>query len=145
VASVVVLHAAARAAGLSEFDDLELVGFLLTPGRPPMPTVTRSTSTPHPVVIAPEIRAVSFSTATIRSGRVVVAKIDCSGIRPQDVRCESTRPGFVVEVLPNRTRQGRFVILAVRIHRELGTPRSLCLLRFSAGSSGAMASLTVLA
>ena len=102
------------------------------------------TTTPSPAAITPEIRGVSFSTATIRSGRVAVAKIDCSGIRPQDVRCEATQSGFVAEVLPNRTRQGRFVILAVRIHRQLGTPRGLCLLRFSAGTASALASLTVL-
>lgn len=95
--------------------------------------------------IVPEIRSVSFSTATIRTGRVAVAKIDCSGIKPQDLRCEATRPGFIVEVLPDRTRQGRFVILAIRIHRQLGTPRSLCLLQFSAGSTNTLASLTVLA
>jgi hypothetical protein len=110
-----------------------------------MHAVTHS-SNPKPVAlgVAPEIRAVSFATATIRTGRVAVAKIDCSGIRPQDVRCESARAGFVVEVLPSRARQGRFVILAIRIHRQLGTPRSLCLVRFSAGPLSSLASLTVL-
>jgi hypothetical protein len=110
-----------------------------------MHAVTRSSS-PHPVMpgVAPEIRAVSFSTATIRTGRVAVAKVDCSGIRPQDVRCESARAGFVVEVLPNRTRQGRFVIIAIRIHRQLGTPSGLCLVRFGAGPASSLASLTVL-
>lgn len=109
-----------------------------------LPVTHSAPPIPSPVAIAPEIRAVSFSTATIRTGRVAVAKIDCSGIRPQDVRVEATRPGYVVEVLPSRTRQGRFVILAVRIHRQLGTPRSLCLLRFAAGPASALASLTVL-
>lgn len=117
-----------------------------------MLAVTRSsTPAPFPAASTPaastpqaEIRAVSFSAATIRTGRVVVAKIDCTGVRPQDVRCESARPGFVAEVLPIRARQGRFVILAVRIHRGLGTPRGLCLLRFRAGSASSLASLTVL-
>ena len=110
-----------------------------------MLAVTRSPHTSAtPAAIAPEIRGVSFSTATIRTGRVAVAKIDCTGIRPQDVRCEVARPGFTVEVLPDRTKQGRFVILAIRIHRQLGTPRSLCLLRFSAGQASALASLTVI-
>jgi len=110
-----------------------------------MPAVTRtSISNPQYLAVVPEIRAVSFSTATIRSGRVAVAKIDCSGIRPRDVCCEPARPGFTVELLPNRIRQGRFIILAVRIHRQLGTPRALCLLRFSGGSASALASLTVL-
>jgi hypothetical protein len=110
-----------------------------------MLAVTRiSIPNPQYLAVVPEIRAVSFSTATIRSGRVAVAKIDCSGIRPQDVCCEAARPGFTVETLPNRTRQGRFIILAVRIHRQLGTPRALCLVRFSAGSASASASLTVL-
>lgn len=109
-----------------------------------MLTVTRpSTASPALSTFA-EIRAVSFSTATIRSGRVVVAKIDCTGIRPHDIRCESVSPGFSAEVLPNRARQGRFVILAIRIHRELGTPRGLCLLRFSAASTSSLGSLTVL-
>lgn len=103
-----------------------------------------TSSTPSPITIASEIRAVSFSTATIRTGRVAVAKIDCTGIRPRDVRVEATRPGFSVEVLPTRARHGRFIILAVRVHRQLGTPRGLCLLRFSAGSASASASLTVL-
>jgi hypothetical protein len=111
-----------------------------------MLAVTRtSIPTPSSFTIVSEIRAVSFSTATIRSGRVAVAKVDCSGIRPRELRVEATRPGFVVEVLPHRARHGRFVILAVRIHRQLGTPRGLCLLRFSAGSVSASASLTVLA
>jgi hypothetical protein len=109
-----------------------------------MLAVTHSTSGPHALAIPPEIRGVSFATATLRSGRVAVAKIDCTGIRPQDVRCEATSPGFTLEVLPNRARQGRFVLLAIRIHRELGTPRSLCLVRFGAGSASARASITVL-
>lgn len=110
-----------------------------------MLAVNRVTSSkPSPVAIASEIRAVSFSTATIRTGRVAVAKVDCTGIRPRDVRVEATRPGFSVEVLPNPARHGRFVILAVRVHRHLGTPRGLCVLRFSAGSASASASLTVL-
>jgi hypothetical protein len=110
----------------------------------PMLAVNRlSTSRPSTIAIASEIRAVSFSTATIRTGRVAVAKVDCTGIRPRDI-CVEARPGFTVEVLPTRARQGRFVILAVRIHRQLGTPRGLCLLRFSAGSLSASASLTVL-
>jgi hypothetical protein len=110
-----------------------------------MLTVAPPTSASPTLGIVPEIRAVSFSTATIRSGRVAVAKVDCTGIRPHDVRCEAAQPGFVVEVLPRRARQGRFVIIAVRIHRQLGTPRSLCLVRFHAGSATALASLTVLA
>lgn len=112
-----------------------------------MLAVTRPSSNPSSssLGIVTEIRAVSFSTATIRTGRVAVAKVDCSGIKPQDLRCEATRPGFTVEVLPDRTRQGRFVLLAIRIHRQFGTPRSLCLLRFSAGPTTALASLTVLA
>ncbi|MCH9687896.1 MAG: hypothetical protein K0V04_41080 [Deltaproteobacteria bacterium] len=73
-----------------------------------------------------------------------MAKIDCSGLAPEQVLCESTSPGFTVEVLPTRTRQGRFVILGIRIHRSLGTPRSLCLIRFYSGSQSARASLTVL-
>lgn len=111
-----------------------------------MLAVTHSSSAKSlPLAVEPEIRAVSFSTATIRSGRVAVAKIDCTGVRPQDLRCESERAGFVVEVLPDRARQGRFLIVAIRIHRQLGTPRSLCLLRFTAGSTSSLASLTVLA
>lgn len=104
-----------------------------------------STPTPQSPAIAPEIRGVSFSTATIRTGRVAVAKVDCTGIRPYDVRCEAASSGFTVEMLPNRARQGRFILIAVRIHRHLGTPRGLCLLRFSAGSVSTQASLTVLA
>jgi len=102
-------------------------------------------TTSQPVAVAPEIRAVSFTTATIRTGRVAVAKIDCTGVRPQDVRCEPSRPGFTVEVLPRRARQGRVVLIAIRIHRQLGTPRGLCLLRFTAGTASAQASITVLA
>jgi len=92
----------------------------------------------------PQIRSVAFSTATIRTGRVAVAKIDCTGIPPHEIHCESTSQGFDVEILPTRTRQGRFVILGIRVHRRLGVPRSLCLLRFSAGPLGAVASVTVL-
>lgn len=106
---------------------------------------TPSTPNSFSTTVAPEIRAVSFSTATIRSGRVAVAKIDCTGIRPQDLRCKAEQAGFEVEVLPNRTRQGRFILIALRIHRQLGTPRNLCLVRFSAASVSSLASLTVLA
>lgn len=122
-----------------------MVDFLLWGGMPPMHAMTNSTPTPLARSIMPEIRAVSFATATIRSGRVAVAKIDCTGIRPYDVRCEAALPGFTVEVLPNRARQGRFILMAVRIHRELGTARGLCLLRFGTGPSSALASITVLA
>lgn len=93
----------------------------------------------------PEIRAVSFSTATIRSGRVAVAKIDCSGIAPHELRCESTSHGFELQVLPTRARQGRFILVGVRIHRRLGTPRNLCIIRFEANGLSSSASLTVLA
>ncbi len=105
----------------------------------------QSVLVPSPVhKTSPEIRAVCFSTATIRSGRVAVATIDCSGLAPEDIHCEITSPGFVLDVLPTRTRQGRNVILGVRIHRNLGALRSLCLVRFHAGSQGARASVTVL-
>ena len=93
---------------------------------------------------SPQIRSVSFSTSTIRTGRVAVAKVDCEGIHPQDIVCESTSHGFDVQPLPTRARQGRFVIIGIRIHRRLGAPRSLCLVRFRAGSQTAAASVTVL-
>lgn len=101
-------------------------------------------SSPAPQLADPQINAVAFSTSTIKSGRVAVAKIDCSGIRPEDIRCESTSHGFEIEVLPARARHGRFVVLAIRIHRRLGAPRSLCLVRFTAGAHSAAASVTVL-
>lgn len=106
------------------------------------PSSIRSARPPDQPI--PEIRAVSFVTSTIRTGRVAVAKIDCPGIRPEAICCESVRPDCVAEVLPDWSRQGRFVILAIRIHRELDTPSGLCLLRFSAGSASSLASLTVL-
>ncbi|MEX1362419.1 MAG: hypothetical protein AB1Z98_04790 [Nannocystaceae bacterium] len=93
----------------------------------------------------PEIRAVSFSTATIRSGRVAVAKIDCSGIAPYELVCESSSTGFDLQVLPTRARQGRFILVGVRIHRRLGAPRNLCIIRFAASGQCSSASLTVLA
>ena len=101
-------------------------------------------STGHAPSSLPEIRAISFSTATLRSGRVVVAKIDCSGLHPEDIRCTVARAGFTAEILPDRTRQGRFVYVAVRVHRDPDTMRGLCLLRFSAGPASLLASLTVL-
>ncbi len=101
--------------------------------------------TPAPSSVRPEIRSVSFSAATIRTGRVTVAKIDCSGIKPREIRCEAASPGFELELLPHRTRQGRFVIMGIRIHRSLGTPRTLCLVRFSAAGLSTSASVTVLA
>lgn len=92
----------------------------------------------------PEIRAVSFPTATIRSGRVAVAKIDCSGVLPEELRCDPARPGFTVEVLPTRAREGRHILLGIRVHRKPEANRDLCLLRLSAGSASSLASITVL-
>lgn len=112
----------------------------------PMLAVARPSIPPSspPTAAVPEIHAVSFATATIRTGRVAAARIECSGILPEDIRCEATRPGFLVEILPPRMQQGRCVILAIRVHRRPGTPRGLCLVRFSAGATCALASLTVL-
>ncbi|MEM9455167.1 MAG: hypothetical protein AAGF11_13380 [Myxococcota bacterium] len=92
----------------------------------------------------PQIHAVSFPTATIRSGRVAVAKLECTGIPPEEIRCAPVRPGFTVEVLPTRAREGRFIILGIRITRMPDTQRDLCLLRLSAGLASSLASLTVL-
>lgn len=92
----------------------------------------------------PEIHAVSFPTATIRSGRVAVAKIRCTGIPPEEIRCAPVRPGFTVEVLPDRAREGRYIVLGIRITRMPDAQRDLCLLRLSAGSVSSLASITVL-
>ena len=104
---------------------------VLAPGSSPL--------RPHP-----ELRAVKFSTATIRSGRVAAAKIDCSGIAPDEIVVEPTSHAFEIHVLPTRARQGRFVLLAIRIHRRLGAPRSLCVVRVRAADQSASASVTVL-
>ncbi|MCX4245084.1 hypothetical protein OEB96_30950 [Paraliomyxa miuraensis] len=109
---------------------------------PPNPAPLRPAGSP--LHARPEIRSISFSTATLRSGRVVVAKIDCSGLRPEDIECTVARAGFTAEILPDRTRQGRYVYVAVRIHREPCATRGLCLLRFSAGPASLLSSLTVL-
>lgn len=98
---------------------------------------------PDPLRPHPELRSVCFSTATIRSGRVAAAKIDCSGIPPEHVTIEPLSQAFEVQVLPTRARQGRFVLLAIRIHRRLGAPRSLCVLRVSAAGQSVSASITV--
>lgn len=86
----------------------------------------------------------SFPTATIRSGRVAVAKVDCAGILPEELSCEAVRPGFTVDVLPTRVREGRHVLLSLRIHRSRDATRSLCLVRLTAGSASSLASITVL-
>jgi len=87
---------------------------------------------------------VSFPTATIRSGRVAVAKIDCAGILPEELNCTAVRPGFTIDVLPTRVRQGRFVLLSLRIHRDQDATKSLCLVRLEAGPASSLASITVI-
>lgn len=96
------------------------------------------------MVVPPRLQSVSFSTATIRTGRIVVAKIDCAGISADDITCTATSHGYDVEVLPAHTQQGRFMIVGLRVHRRLGTPSSLCSIRFQAGQQSALASVTVL-
>ena len=90
------------------------------------------------------IRSVSFACATIRSGRVAAAKIACDGAFPGWVRCTPVTPGFDVEILPERTYQQGEIIVGLRIHRRIGAPRRLCLIRFDVGNASAKASITVL-
>lgn len=111
----------------------------------PAPGSAAAYSAPTPALTrTPELRSVAFSTATIRTGRVVVAKIDCTDISAEDLACVPTSAGYDVEVLPSTTRQGRHLVVGLRIHRRLGTPHSLCSIRFSAGDETALASVTVL-
>ena len=106
-----------------------------------MQAVTRPSESPR---ARPQIRAVSFTSATMRSGRAAVLRIDCTGVEPDEIRCEAARPGFSVETTPRRVRDGRHILVSLRIHRTPQAPKALCLVRVSAGSTSALASITVL-
>ncbi len=91
------------------------------------------------------IEGLAFSTATIRSGGMAVAKLRGLHLHGADLKCESMSSGFIVDVLPQHTVQekGEQLVLAMRIFRRMGTPRALCLVRVSIGGSSAVASITV--
>lgn len=93
----------------------------------------------------PEIEAIAFSTSTIRSGSMAVAKVRGQHLHGADVRCEAMSTGFIIDVLPQQTVQaeGEQLVLAMRVFRRIGTPRGLCLVRVSAGDSSAVGSITV--
>lgn len=91
-----------------------------------------------------QIRSVSFASSTVRSDRVVAATLDCVGGQRRAVSAEPLTPGFEIELLPQRAREDGRIVLAVRIHRRLGTVRRLCLVRFCVGDAAATASITVL-
>lgn len=87
----------------------------------------------------------AFSTATIRSGGMAVATLKGSNLHGADVRCEAMSNGFIVDMLPHHTVQaeGEQLVLAMRVFRRMGTPRGLCLVRVSVGTSSAVGSITV--
>ena len=121
------MHAAALADGpllLSRTD----------PGELPSPALNART----------QILSVAFATSTLRSDRVVAARLQCTGAHGQRVRAEAITPGFTVDLLPQRSHEQGRILLAVRIHRRLGTVRRLCLVRFCVGDAAAVASITVL-
>lgn len=91
------------------------------------------------------IEGLAFSTATIRSSGMAVAKIRGLNLHGADVKCESMSSGFIIDVLPQHAVQekGEQIVLAMRIFRRMGTPRALCLVRVSIGGSSAVASITV--
>ncbi|MBV1856887.1 MAG: hypothetical protein KUG77_00650 [Nannocystaceae bacterium] len=93
----------------------------------------------------PVIEGLAFSTATIRSGGMAVAKIRGVNLQQADLKCESMSSGFIIDVLPQHSVQeeGEQLVLAMRIFRRMGTPRALCLVRVSMGGSSAVASITV--
>lgn len=93
----------------------------------------------------PLIEGLAFSTATIRSGGMAVAKVRGLHLHGADLKCESMSSGFIVDVLPQHAVQeeGEQLVLAMRIFRRMGTPRALCLVRVSIGGSSAVASITV--
>ena len=91
------------------------------------------------------IEGLAFSAATIRSGSMAVAKVRGLHLHGADLKCESMSSGFIIDVLPQHTVQeeGEQLVLAMRVFRRVGTPRSLCLVRVSIGGSSAVASITV--
>jgi|GEM_PF-2388457 len=93
----------------------------------------------------PHIDGIAFSTSTIRSGGMAVAKVRGSNLQGADVRCEAMSNGFIVDVLPHHAVQseGEQLVLAMRVFRRMGTPRALCLVRVSVGDSSAVGSITV--
>jgi hypothetical protein len=91
-----------------------------------------------------EIRAVAFARSTLRTGRTVAARVHCDATDPAGLRCEAVTPGFVVELMPERSRRDDHLLVGLRIHRRLGIARQLCLVRFSIGEATATASITVL-
>ncbi|MEM6293596.1 MAG: hypothetical protein AAGA54_20145 [Myxococcota bacterium] len=92
-----------------------------------------------------EIEGIAFAGATIRSGGVAVAKIRGRNLNAADVRCEAMSKGFILDVLPDYTVQseGEELVLAMRVFRRIGTPRALCLVRVTIGSTSAVGSITV--
>ena len=99
---------------------------------------------PPPDNLTTQIRSVSVASSIVRSDRVVAVTLGCLGGHRRAVKVESLTPGFEIDMLPERARQGEMIILGVRIHRRLGTVRRLCLVRFSLGGASAVASITVL-
>ncbi len=97
---------------------------------------------PAPV---PQIQRVAFAGATIRSGGVAVARVRGTHLDASAVKCEVMSNGFILDVLPEHTVQseGEELVLAMRVFRRIGTPRALCLVRVTIGSSTAVGSITV--
>ena len=100
-------------------------------------------SSPH-AGATPQILSVAFATSAVRSNRVVAARLQCTGAQRSRVTAEAMTPGFDVDLLPQRSQDDGRILLAVRIHRRLGTVRRLCLVRFCVGQAAAVASITVL-
>jgi hypothetical protein len=94
---------------------------------------------------ATQILSAAFATSTVRSDRVVAACLRCTGAQRHRVTVEALTPGFAVDLLPERAHDDDRILLAIRVHRRLGTVRRLCLVRFSVGEAAAVASITVLA
>ncbi len=89
------------------------------------------------------IETISFASDTVRSDHVVAVTLECTGGHRRAISVESMTAGFEVELLPERSQERGQIIVALRIHRRLGTIARLCVLRFTVGDATAIAPITV--
>lgn len=89
------------------------------------------------------IESIAFASDTVRSDHVVAVTLECTGGHRRAITVESMTAGFEVELLPERSQERGQILVAIRIHRRLGTIARLCVLRFNVGDATAIASITV--
>ena len=97
-----------------------------------------------PLVTGPaRIDSIRLATSSVPPGGVALVRVGGTGLDPAEIRCTSDTPGFVIQQLAATRSPREDIVVTLRIHCAPDLQNDTCLLRFTAGPSTVIASLTV--